>query len=136
MIKYPNFLTQNEYDEAYNIVKSPDGWDATGTSLGTTGKNFLYKSLNDYPFFSTILFKKIEELTKKRFELKRVYANGQSFGQDGEFHQDDTEDGSMTFLYYMNTVNGGQTEFRYEDHVVAQNPILNLGIIFDAKIIY
>jgi len=136
MHRYTNFLTQIEYDEAYAIVKSPEGWDATGTSLGTTGKNFLYKSLNDYPLFSTILFKKIEGLSNKRFELKRVYANGQVTGQDGEFHQDDTEDGSMTFLYYMNTVNGGETEFRCDDHVVVQKPIVNLGIIFDAKMFH
>lgn len=134
--KYPNFLTQEEYDEAYKIVKAPEGWDMTGTSLGTMGKNFLYKNLTNESLFSNKFLHKICQLTKRNFVLKRVYANGQTIGQDGEFHQDDTEDANMTFLYYMNTVLGGETEFKFDDQFISQKPVLNLGILFPAQIFH
>lgn len=134
--KYQNFLTQDEYDACFKILIDPSGWIDDHSSLGNdTGKTFMYKDLNDFDIFSKKLLCKIETVTNKKFILKRVYANGQKKGQDGDFHQDDMTDGAMTFLLYMNSFEeGGQTEFRMEDVFLAQKSVMNLGILFDSKI--
>jgi hypothetical protein len=137
-IKFENFLNQAEYDECYDILKAKEGWDNSGTSLGTPGKNFGNKPLNDYPIFSTKIMKKICERTGDAFLLKRVYANSQKVGQDGEFHQDDMEPGCFTFLMYFNTIpDGGETEFQVSDGtLMSQKAILNLGVLFKADILH
>lgn len=59
-------------------------------------------TLTDDPFFSTHLKSKIEAASNHKFAVQRVYANGQTFGQDGTFHQDDKNDESYTFCLYTN----------------------------------
>jgi hypothetical protein len=139
LLKFPGFLNQNEYDACAEILKDRDGWDKSGTSLGTSGKNFSYKSLNDHDIFANQILNKIKKRTGDDFILKRVYANGQDIGEDGEFHQDDTDPDAWTFLIYMNTIDdGGETEFQIgnEEMVVKQKAILNTGILFKADILH
>lgn len=138
LVKFEGFLTQEEYDECYDILKDPSGWNQTGTSLGTPGKNFGNKSLNEFEIFSKKILNKISARTGDEFELKRVYANSQRVGQDGEFHQDDTDPDAFTFLIYMNTIpDGGETEFRLSDtSVLVQKAVLNTGLLFKADLFH
>lgn len=135
-LKYEGFLNQVEYDECYKILKATDGWNDTGTSVGTPGRNFGNKPLNEYDIFSNKILKKICDRTGDQFVLKRVYANSQKVGQDGEYHQDDTEPNCFTFLMYFNTIeDGGETEFKVSDTtILSQKAILNLGVLFKADI--
>ena len=138
-LKFPGFLTQDEYDRCCEILKDKEGWTNSGTSLGTPGKNFSNKSLNDYDIFANQILNKIRERTGDAFVLKRVYANGQDIGQDGEFHQDDTDPDAWTFLIYMNTIDeGGETEFHIGDEftIAKQKAILNTGILFKSDILH
>jgi hypothetical protein len=137
-LKFEGFLTQDEYDECYEILKDKEGWNDGGTSLGTPGKNFGNKPLNDHDIFSTKIMKKLCERTGDKFILKRVYANSQKVGQDGEFHQDDTDPNSFTFLMYFNTIpDGGETEFQVSDGtLLSQKAILNLGVLFKADMLH
>jgi len=139
LIKYPGFLNQDEYDACVDILKETDGWDKSGTSLGTMGKNFSNKSLNGHDIFANQILNKIRKRTGDDFVLKRVYANGQDIGEDGEFHQDDTDPDAWTFLLYMNTIeDGGETEFQVGDDktILRQKAILNTGILFKADILH
>jgi 2OG-Fe(II) oxygenase superfamily len=139
LIKYPGFLTQEEYDQCGCILKDETGWNRGGTSLGTPGKNFGNKDLNEYEIFSKTIFEKIRARTGDDLVLKRVYANGQDVGEDGEFHQDDVDPNSWTFLLYMNTIeDGGETEFQVgsSEMIVAQKAVLNLGVFFKADILH
>lgn len=139
LLKFPGFLTQDEYDACYKILRDPRGWNKGGTSLGTPGKNFGNKDLNEYEIFSRTIFNKIRERTGDDLRLKRVYANGQDVGENGEFHQDDTEPNSWTFLIYMNTIeDGGETEFQVgsSETIIAQKAVLNLGVLFRADILH
>lgn len=138
-VKFMGFLTQKEYDECYVILKNTEGWNNDGTSLGTIGRNFGNKPLNEYPVFATTILNKICMRTNETFVLKRVYANSQRINQDGEFHVDDTDPSSFTFLLYFNTISdGGETEFKSDDDTTtwSQKAVLNLGILFKSDILH
>ena len=64
------------------------------------------------------LLTKIENVFDKKYKIQRLYANGQTFGQDGTFHQDDPADNVYTLLKYISPITienieyiGGCTEF-------------------------
>ncbi len=109
---------------------------------------FWAMSLTTFPLFTDIILKHLESKTGKRFELLDVYANGQTVGQDGTWHFDDPEPGSMyTFLLYMTstpeTINstncnffGGYTKFKLNRMIVDVEPITNRGVLFKSKLIH
>jgi len=39
--------------------------------------------LSDEKFFTEYLFRKIENATNQKFDMERVYANGQTYGMRG-----------------------------------------------------
>jgi len=67
---------------------------------------FWIMKFDDDKFFTEELFGVVEKLVKTQiqsdFKLERVYANGQTFGQDGEFHLDSSSENDYSFLYYPN----------------------------------
>ena len=74
---------------------------------------------------------------------RQVYANGQTYGQDGGFHIDDDRDGHYTFILYLSDIRpenvntiGGYTEFKFKNGVHAIEPILNRGVFFDSKLLH
>lgn len=74
-------------------------------------------------------------------KLDRVYANGQSFGQDGQFHQDSPEPNTWTFLLYTNFIDdvdswGGETQFIGNNGIVSYRPLPNNAIFFDSNILH
>lgn len=139
LLKFPGFLTQEEYDECGKILKDSKDWNFEGTSLGTPGKSFWNKRLDDHDIFAKQILEKIKKRTGDNFILKRVYANGQDLGQDGEFHQDDTDPNAWTFLLYMNTIeDGGETEFQVggPETIMKQKATLNTGLLFKSDILH
>ena len=55
--------------------------------------------LEKEPYFNDYLYKMICDKLEKKYQTRRIYANGQSAGQSGNPH---TDDGDVTFLYYPN----------------------------------
>jgi hypothetical protein len=104
---------------------------------------FWVNQLEDNPFFSTYLKSKIEVATGKKFILNKVYANGQTFGQDGGFHQDDIREDCFTFCLYINSVDineidffGGYFQFKIPElkhFIVSVEPHMNRGILFPSN---
>ena len=66
------------------------------------GYPFWIYELNDNPYYTDYLLNIIKEKTQQDYELSNVYANGHTFGTQGDFHVDWYDDSERTFLYYAN----------------------------------
>jgi hypothetical protein len=134
---YSDFLDNEQH--SYVVEKTLFGrnWSFQGKS-DDQGFNFWYMELIEDEFFSNFLFKKIENITGKKFKLDRVYANGQTHGLSGSLHQDTQSTGSKTFLYYVNPFWGyewaGQTIFVKDNDFHTINFIPNTGVLFDSNL--
>ena len=96
------FLTPEELETCANTVKRPTWSFGQISQTSPISTPFWMMTLTDDPFFSTQMKSKIEAAANRKFAVQRVYANGQTFGQDGTFHQDETADESYTFCIYIN----------------------------------
>ena len=95
--------------------------------------------LQEDTLFSDTVFEKIKQLTGRKFELRNVYANGQTFGQDGDDHTDGTDEAHWTFLIYATEVtDGGLTLFRRPGtrFLTALEPTKNTGVLFKADLVH
>ena len=142
------FLTPEELEMCTNTVKRPMWSFGQISQTSPVSTPFWMMTLTDDPFFSTHLKSKIEAATSRKFSVQRIYANGQTFGQDGTFHQDNITDDSYTFCIYTNkqitaeTADdiGGEFVFKIPNHQpnndpfsqIAIAPLYNRGILFPA----
>ena len=118
----------------YNKIKS-DKFEFRGVSAEPDGTG-----LNQFWFLDLLEGKKYNkdvEHIGSHFPSKivRAYVNYQTFGQHGDFHEDD---GSLTYLIYINPEwsydDGGGTEFQTLDMTsVVSYPVFNRIIKFNAK---
>ena len=136
---YPNFLTFQECD--YVIAKTLGGhtWHFGGLST-EDGFMFWFMNLMQDVFFTEHMLNKIKIIKKKNFVINRVYANGQSYGLSGSYHQDEHDNGNIykTFLYYVNpnwkSEWGGSTLFKQNEEIYIQPFIPNNAILFDSTL--
>ena len=139
--QFENFLTIPEFNKISTVLFTSPSWQFSGKS-GTGPGKFWFMNLIDDSYFSQTLFERIKEKTGLKLRLDRVYANGQSFGQNGDFHQDSTEPNAVTFILYMNEIPdtdldlwGGETQFRKDDFkILSYQPRTNKGIIFPSSL--
>ena len=136
-----NFLTQEELNEARFIVENLK-WNY-GHVSNETGFKFWVCDLGENDFFSKHIFQKIEKYFGKKYEINRVYANGQTYGLDGSYHKDDERDNCYTFLMYLSDINhenvnefDGHTLFKYDKKVTSIEPILNRCVLFKSNILH
>jgi predicted 2-oxoglutarate/Fe(II)-dependent dioxygenase YbiX len=134
--RYINFLDVNDFSKI-SIQKSKN-WELGGVSKNN-GKKFWYLDLTPDPFYSEYLKCKIEKTVNGRLDLLRVYANGQTYGQDGQFHQDAEEPGHFTFLLYTNLIEdldswGGETQFRMGQFLRSYQPLSNSALFFNSNL--
>jgi hypothetical protein len=140
------FLTPEELQTCADAVKRPLWSFGQISQTSPVSTPFWMMTLTDDPFFSTHLKSKIEAAANRKFTVQRVYANGQTFGQDGTFHQDDKTDDSYTFCIYTNkqitaeTADdiGGEFVFKLPNSDdpfsrIAVLPLYNRGILFPAN---
>jgi len=143
---YDNFLTEGELSNCMMIIAQPN-WSYGHTSSSMTGFNtpFWIMELNKYEFFTIHLKKKIETLLNKQFKIKRVYANGQAYGQDGSYHQDDTTANTYTFCIYLTCIENkhiddaqGHIFFKLPDSkkITCIEPLYNRAIIFPSNYLH
>lgn len=144
---YDNFLSTPDIKQCLQIVQESK-WKYGQTS---DNKNniinipFWYMELNNNDFLKDIIKEKIEHITNKKFTVFRLYANGQTYGQDGFFHQDDTYLDSYTFCLYcteitpdMSELVGGHIEFILpeSEHSINIKTIFNRGIFFPSHYLH
>ena len=117
----------------------------TGTSenlskLISYTPQFWYADLNGIDFFYKKMFDKIKSIVGEEYELKRVYANGQTFGQDGDWHQDCSDGTEYTFLYYFNKNDDlsliGETYFNIDGEYQCIIPKPNTAIFFNGILLH
>ena len=137
--RYFDFLPQEKYNQLKLIVNDLK-WMYVGYSNPNTVSNrFWYSELMGHPFFVEWL-DEIQKLTNKKFTIDRLYANGQTLGQDGGWHSDSDKDTGYTFLYYFNdgtdVTTIGETYFMVDGEPIGITPIPNSAIIFPHKFIH
>lgn len=105
-----------------------------------THKKFWMMNLMDSEFFTVHCLNKISSLIGTNLSLIRVYANGQTYGQDGYWHLDTENDDEYTFLYYANpewkVTWGGETVFNINNTIVSFVPKPNSGLLFPGNIFH
>lgn len=158
---FDNFLTYDELEKC-NVLYSKPYWKFGQLSDSSPiATPFWIMALDDDTFFTKDLLLKIESVTQKKYTLQRVYANGQTFGQDGTYHLDDESDESYTFCLFVNkqitneTVDniGGEFIFKIpitvdkytssisdnSTHIFSRvivEPIYNRGILFPSNLLH
>lgn len=113
---YDNIIPNINLEDLYTKLKLTPGWSFIGHSTTPNdGYTFWHLNLMNDMFFTKTVFNKICKLSNKNFTLLRCYANGQSYGQPGNFHIDGEHTYDYTFLIYINPVwdvkYGGATVF-------------------------
>jgi len=141
---YPNFLNKQEHDYVVARTLKGNAWEFNGVSEDEHALNFWFMNLINDVFFTDYMFNKIKTTTKKDFKILRVYANGQTYGLSGSYHQDITapiptnESAYKTLLYYVNPIWeskwGGSTLFCHNEEIYTQTFIPNNAILFDSTI--
>lgn len=139
---FRNVFTDSERKMIESKTLESDSWKfGHYSSSKTHGDDFPFwqLELSNDTFFTEHLFNKIQELTKRKYNLKRVYANGQTHGLVGSVHQDDSKENTYTFLYYANPAWrndwGGDTVFyNHDGTIMSIFPYPNSAVIFDSRI--
>jgi len=139
-----NFLNGDDLEKCKQIIK--DGkWEYGHNSDNNNKMNtpFFYMDLKQNIFFNTYLKEKIETVLGLKLYVDRVYANGQTFGLDGCFHQDNTEPNTITFCLYISPIPndiigdiGGHIYFKVpniEHFTLALEPQYNRGVSFPSS---
>ena len=120
IVTYNNIFDTKDFETVLESLRRPM-WEWGHTSLdddNATTDNvtpFFMMDLSEDKFFCDHLFNIIKQKTNENFVLTRCYANGQTFGQAGNFHTDwDDETGKTALLYSNETWRqewGGKTVF-------------------------
>jgi len=139
---YDGFLEPKELNIIAEKVKMTSWhYGHTSTESRYTTPFFIINLEND-AYFSLYLKEKIEEYTNRRFQLNRVYINGQVYGQDGAYHQDSESPDDITFLLYINPIPppeieivGGNTSIKIpnEPYLLSIEPQYNRLVEFPAN---
>jgi Rps23 Pro-64 3,4-dihydroxylase Tpa1-like proline 4-hydroxylase len=134
-----NFLSVTDFNKIQLTERI--GWEYGHKSRGDGKQQFWQINLTNDEFYSEYLFKKIIETVQLPLKLDRVYANGQTVGQNGEFHQDSDGPNTFTFLLYTNIVEdveswGGETQFVLDGKLVSYQPVPNSALFFDSKLFH
>lgn len=135
--QYFNILSEEEYIKCKGIIDN-SLWRYAGFSNSESAYKFwIIQKLHHNSFFYDTFIKKIEEVTNNKFEIVRIYANGQTFGQEGDWHIDSDLEDYWTFVYYFNKGDAsiiGETYFKENGVISSARPIYNSGILFKSNI--
>jgi len=138
------YITQvlNATEFEYVVSKTLKGneWSFGQMSNGheSSGFPFWQLDLTNDNFFSKHFLALIEQAVKKKLQVLRIYANGQTHGQPGSTHKDDEDPSCYTFIFYVNpewnVEWGGETVFLTQTGMLAVTPEPNAGIFFQSNI--
>ena len=103
---YDNFLDSDDLQILISKLENYT-WKYGQTSRSAQEKvntPFWSIALCSEPFFTEYLKEIIEEKTSMKFSLVRVYANGQTYGQNGSYHIDSEDSNNWTFCLCLKTI--------------------------------
>jgi hypothetical protein len=143
---YDNVLTEQELSICLSYIYKPKwewGHKSININSSVVSSPFWYMELSTIDYFTIIIKDKIELITNNKYTLNRVYVNGQTFGQNGSFHQDDENDNCYTFCLYLSYFEdsiiddiGGCIQFKLPSinkYTINIDTIFNRGILFPSK---
>jgi len=136
---FESILSTEDFNVVLNILKSSNWSYGHHSDANQDHKKFWNMNLIDDFYFADYFFEKIKTvLNINDANLLRVYANGQTFGLDGSWHQDSCKDNEFTFLYYSvpdwKISWGGETVFNVNGRIVSFFPKPNCALCFPGKI--
>jgi len=141
-----NFLDDIELKQAVSIISSKSwvfGHKATHNEISETP--YWSASLLDEKFFSEYIKEIIEKRFLQKFEVRRLYMGGHTFGQDGTYHYDNLEEDAYTFCLYMTEIDekaielaGGHLYFKIpgKKYEICYEPRFNRGIMFPSRYLH
>ena len=136
-----NFLSENDLKSIKSIINNKK-WDYGQSSNGSNKTiKFWMMDLMDENFIKDNITNKIIEEFSSKFTVERLYANGQTYGQNGSFHQDVADDCGdyFTFCLYINSFKDEIIEeidgfffikIPEEKYSLSVAPLNNRGILF------
>jgi hypothetical protein len=103
--------------------------------------------LDDDQFFNDYLLTKISEITNCNWDIRTVYANGQTILLDGSWHQDITgknvDEDYWTALLYVSDITpdnvdiiNGHTDFKIDEKIQSIEPYKNRLVLFKSDIFH
>lgn len=95
---FSNVFSEDHCKKILEYIKMPR-WEFGHCSKPDAKSLFWIMHLDD-DFFTNELFSVVKKLSNIDCSLERSYANGQTFGLDGEFHIDSSSSKDYSFLYY------------------------------------
>ena len=104
---HDNFLSYDDLNTCIKIIKKGKweyGQESSLDENNILSNQFFLMDLQDNEFFTGSLKEKIETTLGLKLTIDRVYANGQTFGLDGSFHQDNYEKNCITFCLYISPI--------------------------------
>jgi predicted 2-oxoglutarate/Fe(II)-dependent dioxygenase YbiX len=152
VLEFVNVLSKEELSTVEKFIKRP-AWEFGQASFPHPADNtkpvdmvhrypFWIMDLTEHPFFTDTLLKRIEDITFRKFRVKRVYANGQTHGQDGSWHFDDKSPNTWTFILYVTDLdtlseNAGETMFISKTQMISIiSNLMNKGVLFRSSMIH
>jgi hypothetical protein len=141
---YDNFLDIDDLKKCEKLIKEGK-WEYGHNSSKDNIVNtpFFFMNLENHEYFNTHLKNKIEKTVGQKVKLDRVYANGQTYGLDGCYHQDNQSENAMTFCLYISPIPedilgdiGGNIFFKIPDlknFSLALEPKYNRGVYFPSN---
>jgi len=131
--KIENFLTEEEYQ----LTQENKQWIIQSSTYDKNDTHgFLFSRVEiDDPRYVKISDRIKESFGLQKYNLIKAYYNGQWFGRDGEFHEDDSEKTVLIYTQRWKAEWGGFTHFipEFQKHVIIP-PITNSAICFDGYI--
>lgn len=141
-----NFLNNDELNTALSIINK-NNWSFGNFSKKIHNYEIPFWSIDlmEVDFFSIYVKEIIEKTFSKKFKLNRLYANGQTYGQEGVYHIDSIIEDSYTFVLYLTNISdeyievaGGNILFKLPDYKynISYEPVYNRGILFPSNYLH
>jgi hypothetical protein len=143
---YDNVLSDEDLSICFSYIsklKWEWGHQSINKNPNVINSPFWYMELSEVEYFTTIIKNKIEKIINEVLIVNRVYVNGQTFGQNGSFHQDDESDNCYTFCLYLSQFEesivddiGGSIQFKLPNinkYTINIDTYFNRGIFFPSK---
>lgn len=141
-----NFLSQDELKTATSVIQKST-WKFNHKSNGVEyfDTPFWSMDLSKVDFFSKHIKSAIEKCFGRSFDIVSVYANGQTYGQNGSYHVDNDLPGHYTFCLYLTDIEkrlvdtaGGYIYFNLNDkpYKICYEPLYNRGIFFPSNLLH
>jgi hypothetical protein len=129
-----NFFNSNDLTNFMHLVDNLS-WTFGARSRHDKGFKFWSSDLESESSLINTSLKRIHQEFnfKRNFSTVRVHANGQTYGQEGIFHQDYHIDDCYTLLIYMSDTDG-HTQFKIDGQLVNIEPLKNRAVFFNSTV--